>query len=279
MKTGLRRWLVGSLGASLMVAAGLASASDKSVTIFPAEGNKTCSDYSSNKVILTMGINSPSTNASGVIVSGPDRPSDTDTLPEYLVYKLAADSKSLEFGPTGPTPPATNTPIDYVLLKSGSTVSVVIYSSGGVISDAHLSIPGATPGSAPLPITGFSFCYGLGNSATSPPPVVKATTPSCSSLVNGLDAQAIMCSQTTHPVLLCSMELDQPFFGMKSGDTCCVCNHEALVECDPNLAEGAEGACPGPTYGEPKEVTTSIEINKDPYYCTVVGGVKKCYTY
>lgn len=259
-----------------LFAASGAIASDKSATVFPAEGNKTCSDYASNKVVQNMSVSSPILGQA-VTLSGSDLLSDGDTLPEYVAYQISADGKSLRFDPTpGPNPPKTNTPIDYVVLKSGSTVSVVIYPAGGVTGDANLSIPG--PNNTSLTITAFSICYGLGNLAPTPPGPVKAMTPVCT--MSGLDGQGIICSGTTHPVLLCSMELDQPFFGLKTGDTCCVCNNAALTECDPNLAEGVEGSCPGPTHGgEPKEVTTTIEINKDPYYCTTVGGTKKCYPY
>lgn len=253
-----------------------AIASEKSVTVFPAEGNKTCNDYASNKLVQSMSVNSPILGQT-VTLSGSDLATDGDALPEYVTYQMSANGKSLRFDPTpGPTPPKTNTPIDYVVLKSGSTVSVVIYPAGGVTSDTNLSIPG--PSNTSLTITAFSICYGLGNVAPTPPDPVKAMTPACT--MSGLDGQGILCSGTTHPVLLCSMELDQPFFGLKSGDTCCVCNNAALTECDPSLAEGAEGACPGPTNeGVAKEVTTTIEINKDPYYCTTVGGTKKCYKY
>ncbi|MBL8481693.1 MAG: hypothetical protein JNJ60_05820 [Rhodocyclaceae bacterium] len=252
-----------------MFAAIAATASDKSVTIFPAEGNKTCSDYAANKVVLSLGVNSPISNTN-VTLSGPDRTApNNDGLPEQVVYYLSADGKTLKFDPT-----STNTPIDYAVLKSGSTVSVIIYPAGGVTSDQNMSIPGSTAGST-LPITGFSLCYNLNNKAPVP---VKTTTPSCSDKMS-LDLQGITCNGGA-PVLICSIELDKPFFGMKSGDRCCVCNHDALVECDPNLAEGAAGACPGPTHNStPKEVQTNIEINKDPYYCITSGGTKTCYLY
>ncbi|MBL8473845.1 MAG: hypothetical protein JNM98_18790 [Rhodocyclaceae bacterium] len=214
-----------------------------------------------------MGANSPVTN-SNVTLSGPDMTNDSDSLPEQVSYFLSADGKSLSFSPT-----STNTPIDYAVLKSGSTVSVVIYPAGGVTSDAHLSIPG--PSNTTMPISSFSLCYNLGNSAPVP---VRTTTPSCSDQMS-LDQQGIACNGGA-PVLICSIELDQPFFGMKTGDRCCVCNHEALVECDPSLPEGAAGSCPGPTHnGAPKEVQTTIEINKDPYYCLSLGGTRTCYYY
>lgn len=270
MGNEMRRWLARSLGAGLMVAASWAGASDGSVTVFPAEGNKTCSDYSSNKFILAMGATSPVPSAGGIQVFGAENPRDADAAGESARYVLSSDGKTLSFS-------AATTPIDYAVLKSGTNVTVLIYPAGGVAGDGNMVIP-STAGN--LTITAFNLCYGLGNQASPPPPVVKAKTPSCSALADGaLDGQGISCSGTS-PVLLCSLELDQPFFGMKSGDTCCVCNHDELVECDPNLPEGAAGSCPGPTHsGEPKEVTTSIEINKDPYYCTTVGGVKKCYPY
>jgi len=49
----------------------------------------------------------------------------------------------------------------------------------------------------------------------------------------------------------------------------CTCMSEQDVETEQTKNKPAQ----------PKEVTTTIEINKDPYYCTTVGGVKKCYTY
>lgn len=244
-------------------------ASEKSVTIFPAEGNKTCSDYASNKLVLSMSVNSPILGTP-VTISGTDLSTDGDSLPEVITYTMSADGKTLKFDPK------TNTPIDYAVLKSGSAVSVIIYPSGGVSADTNMTIPG--PNNTTLPISGFSLCYGLGNTVPTPPEPIKALTPSCSDKMS-LDLQGITCDGGA-PVLICSIELNQPFFGMQTGDKCCVCNHEALVECDPNLPEGTKGSCPGPTHNEaPKEVTTTIEINKDPYYCTTVGGKKTCYLY
>lgn len=268
MKNEMRGRLAGALGIALMLAANWVFASDASVTVFPAEGNKTCSDYSSNKLILAMGTTAPTPSVGGIQLYGAENPRDADSAGESAAYVLSADGKTLSFS-------AATTPVDYAVLKSGTSVAVLVYPAGGVKGDANMAVRGT---SGNLAISAFNLCYGLGNSALPPPPVAKAKTPNCSTLTDGLDGQVIACSNTTHPVLLCSMELDQAFFGMKSGDTCCVCNHDELVECDPSLVEGAEGACPSAAY-EPKEVTTSIEINKDPYYCTTVGGTKRCYTY
>lgn len=265
----MHRWLVGWVGLSLMVVAGWASASDKSMVVFPAEGNKTCSDYASNKVILSMGANSVVASGS---VTGPDNPAavDPDTDAETASYHLVG--KVLDF--------TSSTPVDYVLLKSGTTVSLLIYPSGGVTSDAGMSLPGN------LAISAFNLCYGLGNQPPGPPPL--GVTKSCNDPNSAfLDENGIACpaNPTRGRTLVCNIELDQDFFGMKDGtDTCCVCGAEPLPECDPNQpydpARPENNACPGPTVGDAnKEVTTSIEINKDPYYCTTVGGTKKCYPY
>ena len=272
MKNGLRRWLVGTLGVSLMVTAGWTFASDNSATIFPAEGNKTCSDYSSNKFILAMGA-SPSVGSYQVF--GTENPRDqTGGTGESATYTLSSDRKTLSFS-------NASTHIDYVVLKSGTNVTVLIYPSGGVTGDGNMVIPSTTGN---LTISSFNLCYGLGNALVVPPPPPLSTTKSCNQSAS-LDENGVICptNPTRGPTLVCNIELDQPLFGMKDGsDTCCVCGLDPLTECDPNVPYGEPGACPTPPAGGTKtgaEDTTTIEINKDPYYCQTVGGVRKCYPY
>ena len=95
-----------------------------------------------------------------------------------------------------------------------------------------------------------------------------------------LDGAGITCP-TSGRSLVCNVELDKPFFGMNDGsDTCCVCNNAALTECNPNVPAGEPNACPKATVGtNPVEVTTYIELNNDPYYCTTIGGKRTCFPY
>jgi hypothetical protein len=258
--------------------ASLSSASDNSVTVFPAEGNKQCSDYSANNMILQMGTTSPL--ASGTL-SGAENPRDADATGESLSYAIAGGAV-VSFS-------ASTTPIDYVLLKSGRSISVIIYPSGGVYEDANMKL---TVGGVDQTITAISVCYGLGNVAPPPPePPLPLTLKSCDTVNAALDFTGVVCpTNTTDRQLVCNFELDKPFFGLKDGsDSCCVCNSPELTECNPDLpagtivAEGVPGPCPNPKNSDqvlPTEVTTHLELNNDPYYCTTVGsGPRICYKY
>jgi hypothetical protein len=67
---------------------------------------------------------------------------------------------------------------------------------------------------------------------------------------------------------------------------CCVCGAEA-IECNPSLpssATGVEDGQPGPCPRikpdfDNLQVPTTILFNNDPYYCTTIGGKRKCYAY
>ena len=115
----------------------LVHASDNSVTIIPAEGNGNCNDYAANSTILSMAPDGVGT------LSGPDGESGT--------YTLTTDLKTLSFN--------TTIPMDYAVLKSKRTISVLFYQSGGIDNDSNMTIPGD------LEITGFEMCYGLSNDA------------------------------------------------------------------------------------------------------------------
>jgi len=260
------------LAAALVLGhASLALASTNSVTVFPAEGNKQCSDYSANSLIKQMGTSKPV--ASGT-VTGPENPKDADTTGESAAYALA--------GGTVASFSAATTPIDYAILKSGSNVSVIIYPSGGVLSDRNMKL---TVNGLDKTIDAISLCYGLGNVAPPPPP--PTTIPSCEDLNNagGLDHVMISCPADGSSSIIYNFELDNTHFYNTNGTPlACVCNRPALLECNPNVPYDAlnpgNGACPQPMGDKTgAEVTTHIELNNDPYVCTTVGGIRKCYSY
>jgi len=248
--------------------AALSFASDYSATVFPAEGNKQCSDYASNSTVLQMGTTSPVTAGT---LSGADNPKDADTTGESVAYTVAGGTV-VGFG-------SATTPIDYALLKSGRAISVIIYPSGGVTHDANMRL---TVAGVDQPITAISLCYGLGNVvAPPPPPPPLATIKSCN-IDAFLDATGVSCPTNGQRTLVCNFELDKSFYGLKDGsDTCCVCNSGTATECDPSVPSGSPNACPDPASisKTPTEVTTHIELNNDPYYCTTVSGIRKCYAY
>jgi hypothetical protein len=249
----------------------LSFASSNSVTVFPAEGNKQCSDYSSNSLVKQMGTGSPL--ASGV-VSGAENPNDADSTGESASYTVA--------GGTVASFSAATTPIDYAILKSGRSVTVLIYPSGGVTSDANMSL---IVNALPLKIDAISLCYGLGNTTPPPPPPPPLTTvPRCEVLLQGggLDDVGITCPSNGERSIVFNLEVDKSFYNTDGTPTACVCNSPTpLTECDPSVAAGSPNACPDPvsTSKRPTEVTTHIELNNDPYYCTTVAGIRKCYSY
>jgi hypothetical protein len=134
-------------------------------------------------------------------------------------------------------------------------------------------------------IEAVSLCYGLGNMAPPPPP--PTTIPSCEDLnyAGGLDHVMISCPADGSSSILYNFELDNTrFYNTDGTPLACVCNRPALQECDPNVPYDAlnpnNGACPQPVGDKTgAEVTTHIELNNDPYVCTTVGGIRKCYSY
>lgn len=252
--------------------AALSCASDKSVTVFPAEGNKQCSDYASNSTVMQMGTTSPVVAGT---LSGAENPRDADTTGESVAYTVAGGTVA---GFSGAT-----TPIDYALLKSSRSISVIIYPSGGVTQDANMRL---TVAGVDQPITAISLCYGLGNAVTPPPPPPPLATLKSCNIDAVLDNTGVSCPANGDRTLVCNFELDKSFYGLKDGsDSCCVCNNTAsndpLTECDPNVVAGGVNACPDPasTTKLPTEVTTHIELNTDPYVCSTVAGKRTCYSY
>lgn len=248
--------------------AGLVQASDKSAVIFPAEGNKQCSDYAANSTILQMGTNSPLASAT---LTGAENPMDADTTGESVGYAIAGE-KVVSFS-------GATTPIDYALLKSGKNVSLIVYPSGGVTEDANMKL---TIGGVDQTITAISLCYGLGNVAPTPPVVELKTLPSCG-MTSLLDATGVSCQAGSPKSLVCNFELDKPFFGLNDNtDSCCVCNGAALVECDPTQPAGGANSCLSDSASATKEgavVPVIIELNNDPYYVSCVSGICTYYRY
>jgi len=248
--------------------AALSFASDKSATVFPAEGNKQCSDYASNSTVMQMSTSSPLVAGT---LSGAENPRDADTTGESAAYTVSG-GKVAGFS-------AATTPIDYAILKSSSKISVIIYPSGGVTSDANMRL---TVANVDQTISSISLCYALGNLVAPPPPPPPLLTIKSCNIDAFLDATGVSCPTSGDRTLVCNFELDKSFYGLKNGsDSCCVCNSGTLTECDPDVAAGAPNACPDPAaYGKtPTEVTTHIELNNDPYYCQTVSGKRTCYAY
>lgn len=249
----------------ILGSAAMAYASDKSAVIFPAEGNISCNDYSDNSLIKQMSYNGLKPTGT---LTGPENPYDADTTGESASYTVDEDGKVVSFNAT--------TPIDYALLKSGGNVAFIIYPSGGVTEDANMKL---TVDGVDKPIKAISLCYGLGN--VPPPPPPPTTIASCEDLnaTGGLDGIQVICPNTGRSIVA-NFELDKPFYNTTETPMACVCNSTALLECNPNVAYPEAGACPQPV-GEKSgaEVTTHIELNNDPYYCTTAGGIRKCYAY
>jgi hypothetical protein len=257
-----KRWFVVAVGAGCLASGAMpgAYASDNSATILPAEGNVQCSDYAANGTIISMGTSKAVASGS---VTGSENPMDADTTGEAANYVITGGTL-LAFSAT--------TPVDYAVLKSGNTVAVFMYSSGGETSDANMSIKGN------LAISSFQLCYGLGNQPPPPPP--PQTLKSCNTDPD-LDATGVGCPTSGQRTLVCNFELDKEFYGLSDGsDTCCVCNAAALTECDASKTAGEPGACVESTGSKVgAEVTTNIQLNNDPYVCSTSSGKTTCFKY
>lgn len=120
-------------------------------------------------------------------------------------------------------------------------------------------------------------------------PSERQVTIACENLLDSktgmpaIDATGVQCPSDGSTTLVCNIELTDdfgnpvPFFGLNDADSCCVCNRDALAECDPGLPE-SQGGCP--ISGDfDKEVTSFIELNNDPYYCRTIGGQRRCFRY
>jgi hypothetical protein len=252
--------------AILLGHAALASASDNSATVLPAEGNVQCSDYASNSTILQM---SAKPVAAGTL-SGAENPKDADTTGESAAYTVSG-GKIVSFS-------AATTPIDYAVLKSGNSVSVLMYPSGGVTEDTDMRL---TVNNVDKTITSISLCYGLGNAVEPPPPPPPLETLKSCDLDAILDATGVTCPDSGERTLVCNFELDKSFFGLNDGsDSCCVCNSAALTECDASQPAGGPNACISATGSkEGAEIPVMIMLNNDPSYTVCKAGVCKTYPY
>lgn len=241
--------------ATTLSMAATASASDKSTTVLLATGHKQCSDFSVDSIQLE----------GKALAQGKAHGERHSAL--YTIK----DGTTLSFADA-------TIPVDYALLRSEKTVAVLMYPAGGVTSDANMTV--ALDGKD-RPITSFSLCHGKGNN----PPAPKILQ-SCNA-IKTLGEVGISCPKG-HRTLVCGIELDEAFFGLKNGgNTCCVCGAEdrsagpaAYRQCDPDLPAGEKGACPKATKAKaPAEVPTLLELNNDPYYCVTVGGTRTCFAY
>lgn len=254
------------LGMLVIGQAMFAQASDNSATIFPAEGNVQCNDYSSNSIIEKMGTTAPAISGT---LTGTDNQNDADTLDESVDYTVNAGTM-VGFS-------SSTTPIDYALLKSSKAVTVLIYPSGGVTEDANMEL---LVDGVPQVISSLSLCYGLGNSAPPPPPPPELSEiPACEDLT-GIDGVGISCPTNGTRSVVINMELDSSFYNTDGTQIACICNDQPLVECDPDVTSDDPNSCP---INDPNksglEVTTHFEFNNDPYFCRTTGGFRVCYPY
>ncbi len=260
---------IGLAGAiALMSHSALTLASDNSVTIFPGEGNKQCSDYSANSVVMQMGTTAPQPAGT---VTGADNPYDADSAGESVNYTWTNTGTVVGFS-------NASTPIDYVVVKGSgnkSPVSVIIYPQGGVKSDGNIKL---MVNGSPYPIAAISFCYALGNTPAPPPP--PEVIPKCSDLVasGGLDSVGITCPADGKKSIVFNYEIGQPFFNTAGSPIVCTCNTTA-TQCDPSVPAGQPNACPELVPTSPVEVPVHVEVNNDPYWCTTYAGSTKCYAY
>lgn len=180
----------------------------------------------------------------------------TDTGESAVIYGGGNPGEVLGFY-------GSSTPIKYAVAKSGDTVLVRYYGSGGTYEDYGISI---THGESYAQIGTLNLCY---DGPAGPPPPA-ATIPQC---------DPSQCT-SAQPSMMCAVPLDQPFFG-NGTDQCCVCNHAELPRCNPDALAGAQDACiPGGAGTKTNvETPTRLELNHDPYVCTVSGGVRTCYSY
>ena len=139
--------------------------------------------------------------------------------------------------------------------------------------------------------------------AIPPEPVATPTCESIQSLYNtGISCPAPVYDDNDVAInrsLACNFELDKKTdgelnaYGTADGsDVCCICNNGTpLVECDaarpPTNEPITSGLPPCTLTLEQKaaqnlplsEVSTFIELNKDPYYCITSLGSRTCYYY
>lgn len=153
----------------------------------------------------------------------------------------------------------------------GGNTCEYVYSNGATSGNnlGYLKSNGSYQG-----VQGVSLCT---DNAT--PPVAE-TIPTCNSLnlAGGLDGVQIQCPlDTTRKSIVYNLEIGQPQFSANGSPIACVCNGDALPQCDPSKKSGEPGACvavKGSTTGT--EVTTHIEINNDPYTCVTRAGRRTC---
>lgn len=154
---------------------------------------------------------------------------------------------------------------------NGGNTCAYVY-TGGATSGSNLGYLKST--GAYQGVQGVALC-----TDGAPPPPTK-TIPTCAqlNLSGGVDGVMIQCpSDPTKKSIIYNLEIGKPFFSANGSPLACVCNTDALPECDPAKKAGETGACIttlGSKLGA--EVTTHIEINNDPYTCVVRAGVRTC---
>lgn len=158
--------------------------------------------------------------------------------------------------------------------NSQRVTEVLVTGTGGGNTCEYVYAAGATSGNnlgylkstgSYQNVQGVSLCT---DGALPPPP---KTTPTCASI-------GVACPSGTNRSLINISNLDAAggaFFNAQA----CVCNSPALQECNSNVPAGQLGACTAAVVKTGTEVTTHIEMNNDPYYCTTIGGTRTCYAY
>lgn len=237
----------------------VASASQNSAVVWPAEGNVQCSDYSANKIIESMNTGTLSAGATGTL-SGAANPQDgdSDTSGETASYTLSTDGTTFSY--------TASTPINYVVLKSSKDVSVAIYKTGGVDADSDLTI---TRDGVKEPIDSVSLCYGLPDQQ-----IATVTAPKCSDV--GVNVT------TTQPQVVVRYDVNPSTApGKGYNPQLCVAGGATATVCDPALPAGQPGSCfpPGAPTGNQLIPTTTV-MNPDPGGCTTsTDGTLTCYSF
>lgn len=160
---------------------------------------------------------------------------------------------------------------------------VLVSGTAGGSTCAYVYTGGATSGTnlGYLKSTGvYQGVQGVALCTDGAPPPLSKTTPTCEALnlSGGIDGVLIQCpSDPTKKSVIFNLEIGKPFFGTTDSPIACACNTGALSECDPGMKAGETGSCIAATGAKVgNEVTTHIEINNNPHYCTTVAGVRTC---
>lgn len=256
-----------------LAAPGPAGAVTSSVAQLSVEGNATCSSLSVNSILQAKDTSIPAAGATDTL-TGPDG--------QRFSYRVdaAQPNKIADWHVVTPDPAGgTAKPASFVILKgSGSAGGRAFYfGNSGSYGDADESVPGAAS------IAAISICYGLAAPFVPPVPPAPALLPACDPTLcpapgtGGIQARIV--TQFDEP--------DDATTNWQVESCQCDVGTPAFTECNPELPAGpkpspAPGATPGPCTSELGHLIglpIEVQLARDPdsYYCTIIGGIRKCY--